>query len=180
MQACRQARKRLPCTQPGPPPQGNTLRPVPPSSSVRARRCDNAAFPDLHRTPRDSRYRRRRFPSARTCARLAGSQRRAGDQPDALTHAWESRDARAAGGRRAPPFVHGDICDRAPVERLFAEHRPRAVVHFAAESHVDRSIHGPALRAHPTSTAPSRCSKPRARTGRALPTGEREAFRSCT
>ena len=37
-----------------------------------------------------------------------------------------------------------DICDRAAVERIFAHHRPRAVVHFAAESHVDRSIRGPA------------------------------------
>jgi dTDP-glucose 4,6-dehydratase len=41
-------------------------------------------------------------------------------------------------------FVHGDICDGPRVERLLAEHRPRAIVHFAAESHVDRSIHGPA------------------------------------
>lgn len=41
-------------------------------------------------------------------------------------------------------FVHGDICDRALVDRLLAQHRPRAIVHFAAESHVDRSIHGPA------------------------------------
>jgi dTDP-glucose 4,6-dehydratase len=41
-------------------------------------------------------------------------------------------------------FVRGDIADAALVSRLFAEHRPRAVVHFAAESHVDRSIHGPA------------------------------------
>ena len=40
--------------------------------------------------------------------------------------------------------MHGDICDRALLDRLFAEHRPRAIVHFAAESHVDRSIHGPA------------------------------------
>src|SRR5206468_8853235 len=40
-------------------------------------------------------------------------------------------------------FVHGDICDRALVDRLLREHRPRAIVHFAAESHVDRSIHGP-------------------------------------
>ena len=40
-------------------------------------------------------------------------------------------------------FVQGDICDRALVDRLLAEHRPRAIVHFAAESHVDRSIHGP-------------------------------------
>jgi dTDP-glucose 4,6-dehydratase len=39
--------------------------------------------------------------------------------------------------------VQGDIGDRALVERLLTEHRPRAVVNFAAESHVDRSIHGP-------------------------------------
>jgi len=41
-------------------------------------------------------------------------------------------------------FVRGDIGDRALVARLLAEHRPRAIVNFAAETHVDRSIHGPA------------------------------------
>jgi dTDP-glucose 4,6-dehydratase len=41
-------------------------------------------------------------------------------------------------------FVRGDIGDRALVERLLGEHRPRAIVNFAAESHVDRSIHAPA------------------------------------
>lgn len=41
-------------------------------------------------------------------------------------------------------FVQGDICDTASLQSLFAQHRPRAIVHFAAESHVDRSIHGPA------------------------------------
>ena len=40
-------------------------------------------------------------------------------------------------------FVHGDIGDRLLIERLLVEHRPRAVINFAAESHVDRSIHGP-------------------------------------
>ncbi|MFM2058896.1 MAG: dTDP-glucose 4,6-dehydratase [Pseudomonadota bacterium] len=40
-------------------------------------------------------------------------------------------------------LVQGDIGDRPLVERLLSEHRPRAVLHFAAESHVDRSIHGP-------------------------------------
>ena len=40
-------------------------------------------------------------------------------------------------------FVHGDIADSALLAALFQEHRPRAVVHFAAESHVDRSIVGP-------------------------------------
>ena len=39
--------------------------------------------------------------------------------------------------------MQGDICDRELIDRLLAEHRPRAIVHFAAESHVDRSIHGP-------------------------------------
>lgn len=41
-------------------------------------------------------------------------------------------------------FVRGDINDSHLVERLLREHRPRAIIHFAAESHVDRSIHGPA------------------------------------
>ncbi len=40
-------------------------------------------------------------------------------------------------------FVQGDIGDSALIDRLLAEHKPRAVVNFAAESHVDRSIHGP-------------------------------------
>ncbi|MFN3630759.1 MAG: dTDP-glucose 4,6-dehydratase [Casimicrobiaceae bacterium] len=40
-------------------------------------------------------------------------------------------------------FERADICDRSALEQLFAVHQPRAVVHFAAESHVDRSIHGP-------------------------------------
>lgn len=41
-------------------------------------------------------------------------------------------------------FARVDICDAAGLDALLAEHRPRAIVHFAAESHVDRSIHGPA------------------------------------
>ena len=41
-------------------------------------------------------------------------------------------------------FVHGDIGDKELVQRLLSEHKPRAIVNFAAESHVDRSIHGPA------------------------------------
>lgn len=41
-------------------------------------------------------------------------------------------------------FVQGDICDTKHVAELLATHRPRAIIHFAAESHVDRSIHGPA------------------------------------
>ena len=41
-------------------------------------------------------------------------------------------------------FVRGDIGDRGLVAALLAEHRPKAIAHFAAESHVDRSIDGPA------------------------------------
>lgn len=40
-------------------------------------------------------------------------------------------------------FVQGDIGDRALVDKLLADHKPRAIINFAAESHVDRSIHGP-------------------------------------
>src|SRR5689334_7253115 len=40
-------------------------------------------------------------------------------------------------------FVRGDVADRQLVDRLLSQHRPRAIVHFAAESHVDRSILGP-------------------------------------
>ncbi|MDZ5456546.1 dTDP-glucose 4,6-dehydratase [Azohydromonas lata] len=62
---------------------------------------------------------------------------------DALTYAGNLRNLASLQGDARHVFVHGDICDRALVDKLLAEHRPRAVVHFAAESHVDRSIHGP-------------------------------------
>jgi len=63
---------------------------------------------------------------------------------DALTYAGNADNLAALHGDARHVFVHGDICDRPLLDRLFAEHRPRAVVHLAAESHVDRSIHGPA------------------------------------
>ena len=63
---------------------------------------------------------------------------------DALTYAGNTENLASLAGDRRHVFVHGDICDRPLLDRLLAEHRPRAVVHFAAESHVDRSIHGPA------------------------------------
>ena len=62
---------------------------------------------------------------------------------DALTYAGNRRNLAALEGDARHVFVHGDIGDRALLDRLLAEHRPRALVHFAAESHVDRSIHGP-------------------------------------
>ena len=62
---------------------------------------------------------------------------------DKLTYAGNLENLASLRGDARHIFVQGDMGDRALVERLLAEHRPRAVVNFAAESHVDRSIHGP-------------------------------------
>ena len=62
---------------------------------------------------------------------------------DKLTYAGNLANLAALADDPRHRFVRGDIGDRALAERLLAEHRPRAIVHFAAESHVDRSIHGP-------------------------------------
>ncbi len=74
-------------------------------------------------------------------------------------------------------FVQADIVDRTAVDRVFSEHRPSAVVHFAAESHVDRSIDGPAefLRANVQGTF-ELLDAARYFLGR-LSAAEREAFR---
>ena len=63
---------------------------------------------------------------------------------DKLTYAGNPANLASLDGDPRHVFVKGDICDRALVARLLAEHRPWAIIHFAAESHVDRSIHGPA------------------------------------
>jgi len=63
---------------------------------------------------------------------------------DALTYAGNMENLAALADDARHVFVHGDIRDRQLLDRLLAEHRPRALLHFAAESHVDRSIHGPA------------------------------------
>ena len=62
---------------------------------------------------------------------------------DALTYAGNVHNLDSLRGNPHHIFVHGDVGDAALVGRLLAEHQPRAVLHFAAESHVDRSIHGP-------------------------------------
>ncbi|TCS72893.1 dTDP-glucose 4,6-dehydratase [Sulfuritortus calidifontis] len=62
---------------------------------------------------------------------------------DKLTYAGNLENLASLKGDPRHIFVQGDIGDRALVERLLREHRPRAIVNFAAESHVDRSIHGP-------------------------------------
>ena len=63
---------------------------------------------------------------------------------DGLTYAGNLANLASLEGDPRLVFVRGDICDSALVRKLLEEYRPRAVVHFAAESHVDRSIHGPA------------------------------------
>jgi dTDP-glucose 4,6-dehydratase len=72
----------------------------------------------------------------------------AGGEPvvnlDKLTYAGNLGNLAPVRGDARHRFVRGDIGDSALMEALFATHRPRAVVNFAAESHVDRSIHGPA------------------------------------
>ena len=62
---------------------------------------------------------------------------------DKLTYAGNLHNLASLQGDARHVFVQGDIGDTALVDRLLAQHQPRAVINFAAESHVDRSIHGP-------------------------------------
>ncbi len=62
---------------------------------------------------------------------------------DKLTYAGNPDNLASLNGNPAHKLVQGDIGDFALVSQLLAEHKPRAVLNFAAESHVDRSIHGP-------------------------------------
>jgi dTDP-glucose 4,6-dehydratase len=87
----------------------------------------------------------------RTIAALAAEHETAAQAPetcvvnlDKLTYAGSLDNLAPLEGDPGHLFVRGDIGDRALVSRLLREHRPRAVVNFAAESHVDRSIDGAA------------------------------------
>ena len=62
---------------------------------------------------------------------------------DKLTYAGNPANLANVASDRRYRFLQGDICDREFIAELLITHRPRAIVHFAAESHVDRSIHGP-------------------------------------
>src|SRR6185437_1176614 len=63
---------------------------------------------------------------------------------DKLTYAGNRDSLAGVGGNPRHIFVEGDIGDVELVAKLLSEHRPAAIINFAAESHVDRSIHGPA------------------------------------
>ncbi len=67
---------------------------------------------------------------------------------DALTYAGNRYNLAALHGDARHCFVHGNIADRALLDQLLAQHQPRAVLHFAAESHVDRSIRAPSAFVH--------------------------------
>lgn len=71
----------------------------------------------------------------------------ASDEPvvnlDKLTYAGNLQNLASLAGDARHVFVQGDFGDTALVAQLLALHKPRAVCNFAAESHVDRSIHGP-------------------------------------
>jgi dTDP-glucose 4,6-dehydratase len=62
---------------------------------------------------------------------------------DKLTYAGNLRNLESVASNPRYEFVHGDIGDRQLLRQLFEKHQPEAIVHFAAESHVDRSIRGP-------------------------------------
>jgi len=62
---------------------------------------------------------------------------------DKLTYAGNPRNLQRVSSDTRYCFMQGDICDRDLVHSILERHKPRAVVHFAAESHVDRSIRGP-------------------------------------
>ena len=62
---------------------------------------------------------------------------------DKLTYAGNLENLESIADHPRYRFVHGDVCDAAQVDTILAEEKPDAIVHFAAESHVDRSIFSP-------------------------------------
>jgi dTDP-glucose 4,6-dehydratase len=62
---------------------------------------------------------------------------------DKLTYAGNLENLEAEANDPRYRFVHGDVCDEALVDAVLSEEQPDAIIHFAAESHVDRSIFAP-------------------------------------
>ena len=107
---------------------------------------------------------------------LAGS-----DEPvvnlDKLTYAGNLDTLASLQGDARHVFVQGDIGDAALVGKLLAQHKPRAVINFAAESHVDRSIHGPEDFIQTNVMGTFRLLEAVRQHWSALPAAEKEAFR---
>ncbi len=96
---------------------------------------------------------------------------------DLLTYAGHPGNLQAIAADPRYTFVRGDIGDPALVGRLLAEHRPRAIVNFAAESHVDRSISGPRAFAQTNVMGTLTLLEAVHAYWRALPEAEKAAFR---
>jgi len=96
---------------------------------------------------------------------------------DKLTYAGNLHNLDSLQGDARHVFVQGDIGDAALLERLLAEHRPRAIVNFAAESHVDRSIHGPEDFIQTNVVGTFRLLEAARQYGSALAAPEKEVFR---
>jgi dTDP-glucose 4,6-dehydratase len=96
---------------------------------------------------------------------------------DALTYAGHPDNLAAVRDDPRHLFVHGDIRDRALLDALLASHRPRAVLHLAAESHVDRSIAGPAAFIGSNVVGTGVLLEAVLAHWRTLPAPDREAFR---
>jgi dTDP-glucose 4,6-dehydratase len=96
---------------------------------------------------------------------------------DKLTYAGNVRNLDGLADDPRHTFVRGDIADRSLVEGLLSEHAVRAVVHFAAESHVDRSIHGPGDFVDTNIVGTFQLLEATRAYWSALPPAEKEAFR---
>lgn len=96
---------------------------------------------------------------------------------DALTYAGNLQNLDAVRKNPAHVFVHGDIGDAALIADLFQRYRPRAVVHFAAESHVDRSIHAPETFVRTNIIGTFQLLHAARAYWQGLPAGERDSFR---
>lgn len=106
---------------------------------------------------------------------------RGGGEPlvnlDLLTYAGHPGNLREVDGHPGYRFVRGDVADGALVADLLRTHRPRAVVHFAAESHVDRSIAGPEAFVQTNVLGTMRLLQAALAHWQALPPAEAERFR---
>jgi len=96
---------------------------------------------------------------------------------DALTYAGNRDTLASLDGDGRHVFVQGDIGDRALVASLLEAHKPDAIINFAAESHVDRSIEGPAAFVQTNVVGTLSLLEAARDYWRALPAGAKEAFR---
>lgn len=96
---------------------------------------------------------------------------------DKLTYAGNLNNLASLKGDSRHVFVRGDINDRELVRELLSQHRPRAIIHFAAESHVDRSIHGPEDFIQTNITGTFHLLEEARAYWQGLPDGEKTAFR---